>query len=380
MPKLITALVVAALTGVASAPCALAQTSPSGLSLSVSTGGVSSYDIGQFGITVGVDPQKGIAAEVDAGEGAGISVGAGPDGPKLDLRQNAPTTSPAASIPSQPSGREPANTGQPAPGRDRAVSAPARPGARAPAAPVRSAPAVQPSATGTGEPGTSPAERSAGKDRAADRAGKLGVAPVLDFIEEIPRAVWAGLFALALIAIAMWTMWVRGRRRLERNAWVDAETGTMNLVAFETTLAQEWTRSGRYRRPLGLLLLELERDTSGDAARRPLGTRRMRQAWEAVTDRVREADTVAQLSASRLAVICPESSPGSVETLARALESTLEAEQVHARVGVGERFEDDRGPADLVARAAAGLEQSGVWAGVADSAPPGHSRAVHVAA
>jgi len=55
-------------------------------------------------------------------------------------------------------------------------------------------------------------------------------------------------------------------------------------------------------------------------------------------------------------------------------------EQVHARVGMGERLEIDRGPADLVSRAAAGLEQSGAWAGVSESALADERRPLHVAA
>ena len=51
----------------------------------------------------------------------------------------------------------------------------------------------------------------------------------------------------------------------------------MNLVAFETFLAQEWARSVRYQRPLGLLLLELEESTS-DGGRRPLTGKRLSDA------------------------------------------------------------------------------------------------------
>ena len=133
----------------------------------------------------------------------------------------------------------------------------------------------------------------------------------------------------------------------------------MNVVAFETLLAQEWTRSGRYHRPLGLLLLELEEATS-DGGRRPLD----RQApaatrWTRSRERVREADTVAQLSPSRFAVICPESSPGSVETLAHALESSLEAGRCTRASASASGFESDRGPADLVSRAAARARPAG---------------------
>jgi hypothetical protein len=61
-------------------------------------------------------------------------------------------------------------------------------------------------------------------------------------------------------------------------------------------------------------------------------------------------------------VICPESSSGSIETLARALEHSLEAVRVHARVGTAGRLESDRGPADLVSRAAVGIDEQPTWA------------------
>jgi GGDEF domain-containing protein len=202
---------------------------------------------------------------------------------------------------------------------------------------------------------------------------------VLDFIEEIPTAVWAGLIALAAIATAMWMLWIRGRRQLERNAWVDTETGAMNVVAFETLLAQEWTRSVRYQRPLGLLLLDLEEDTS-DGLRRPLSGRRANDAREAIAERAREADIVAQVAPGRVAVICPESSHGSVETLAHALERSLEMQQVHARVGLGERLETDRGPADIVARAATGLDHEGLEAGMPAAPAAEPQRLQHAAA
>src|SRR6185295_15993417 len=47
------------------------------------------------------------------------------------------------------------------------------------------------------------------------RDDKGAVAPVFDLVERIPAAVRAGLLALALIALAMWALWVRGRRRLQ---------------------------------------------------------------------------------------------------------------------------------------------------------------------
>ena len=165
--------------------------------------------------------------------------------------------------------------------------------------------------------------------------------------------MWAALLSLGLIALAMWLMWVRGRRRLERNAWVDTESPEMNVVAFETLLAQEWARSDRYRRPLGLLLLELEEPTS-DGGRRPLTGKYRTDAQDAITAQSRGADTVAQLC-RRPGLPSSAPSPPGVGRNARAGARGL------ARGGPcprarrhGGRLESDRGPADLVSRAAGG--------------------------
>ena len=358
----------AVLIALATGPAAHAQTvSPSG--------GVSAYDIGQTGLSVEVDPQQGASVGLDAGPNGGASVGAGPQGAQVNVRPG-PVSVPAVpgttqtqtQSPQQGSGNSGGGTGsQPAPkGGDTTTTSPAAPpGAAGPGPSAGNSSANGTKAAGdAGDAGgsgaaTGSADRRVGTDLASDRRPR-GVAPVLDFIEKIPSAVWAALAALGLIALALWLLWVRGRRQLERNAWVDSDSGDMNLVAFETFLAQEWARAVRYQRPLGLLLLELEESRS-DGGRRPLTGKRLSDARAAITERAREADTVAQLSPSRFAVICPESPVGSVETLARALESSLEAAQVHARVGISGRFEDDRGPADLVSRAALELDEPATW-------------------
>ena len=344
---------------------------PSANALTVSTdgGGVSALDIGQSGVSVGVDPQKGASIGLDAGSNGGVSVDAGPQGPSVNVRPGSvalpgvPSTTQTTQT--QPSGSGGGTGSQPQSGGGTTTSpaTPAGPGGETNAGAAGgsssgSGAGAATDAGGTGET-TGSVDRRVETKPAADR-GPRGVAPVLDLIEKVPPAVWAALAALGLIALALWLLWVRGRRQLERNAWVDSESGDMNLVAFETFLAQEWARSVRYHRPLGLLLLELEESTS-DGGRRPLTGKRLSDARAALTERAREADTVAQLSPSRFAVICPESPVGSVETVARALESSLEAAQVHARVGISGRFDDDRGPADLVSRAALELDEPATW-------------------
>jgi GGDEF domain-containing protein len=357
----------AALLALASPLSASAQTVPP-------SGGVTSLEISQSGVTLDVDPQKGVSVGGDAGPAGSLDAGVGPQGVNLNLRGNTldvPVTTPApqsqatgASPTPPPSGgtHAPATT----PGKkNRAVSTP-------PAASASERKGLQPARETTAAadgPSAAPTSRKdrVNADRTAERTRSLGVPPFLDFVERVPRAVWAALGALGLIALVMWLMWVRGRRRLERNAYVDGETGLTNVVAFDTLLEQEWTRAVRYQRPLGLLLLDLE---GADA-------RGLRGAREAISERVREADTVAELSSSRFAVIAPEAAHGSIETMAHALEQSLEMVGVHARVGIGSRMESDRGPTDLVSRAAASLGEPLT----ADEEPVEHElAAVHAAA
>jgi diguanylate cyclase (GGDEF)-like protein len=320
-------------------------------------------DLSTGGVDLTTGPE-GVNVGVDAGDSGGVTVGAGPGGVDLGLRttpkSSAPSNSAASpaerapgervSVPGVPTEdpRSGSSPGQSTPGAGRGGSiavAPDAPG-EAPAADRRRArgaagsdvvDGLRPSATAAAE---------------ADREGKGGIAPVFDLVERIPAAVRAGLVALALIAIALWALWVRGRRRLEQNAYVDPDTGVANMEAFEQMLEREWQRATRYRRPLGLLLLDVEQSGAGGIL---LGERDARQAVADITKEVRGSDTVARLAQSRFAVICPEAPQGSVETLAHALELRLEERRLRCWAGFAERAEGHGRPADLVARAATAL-------------------------
>ena len=179
---------------------------------------------------------------------------------------------------------------------------------------------------------------------------------MFDLIERIPAAVRAGLVALAVIALVMWGLWVRGRRRLQQNAYLDPDTDVANMAAFEQVLDHEWQRASRYQRPLGLLLLEVEQRGGGGI--RLLGERDAEAAAEDIGREVRESDMVARLGPSRFAVICPEAPQGSGETLAHAIEHRLEERRLRCWASFAERAESDDRPAELVARAAAGLARA----------------------
>jgi len=316
-------------------------------------------DLSTGGVDLSTGPE-GLNVGVDAGDTGGVTVGAGPGGVDLGLRTtpkiSAPTQSPASpaepgervSVPGGPTDdpRSGSSPGQSTLGAGRGGSiavATDEPG-DSPAADRRRARGAAGSETLDGIRTTAAAE--------ADREGKGGVAPVFDLVERIPAAVRAGLVALALIAIAMWGLWVRGRRRLDHNAYVDPDTGVANMEAFEQMLEREWQRATRYRRPLGLLLLDVEQSGTGGIL---LGERDARQAVADISREVRGSDTVARLAQSRFAVICPEAPQGSVETLAHALEHRLEERRLRCWVGFAERADGHGRPADLVTRAATAL-------------------------
>jgi diguanylate cyclase (GGDEF)-like protein len=155
-----------------------------------------------------------------------------------------------------------------------------------------------------------------------------------------------------MLALAVWGAWVRGRRRLERNAFVDPVTGVANAPAFEGLLARELERAKRYKRPLALLLLEV---SDGRHSVLPPLDQTLRDVTKAIQERLREGDVIVRLGSSRFAVICPEATAASGETLARALEARLEEMRVHVAVGTAERQPTDLGPRHLLARAEAGL-------------------------
>jgi len=320
------------------------------------------------GAGVQIGPQ-GAKVEVDAGDTGGVTAEAGPGGIGVGLRTSPKATPPAAtpgdggapvSVPGGPT-RDPRSGTTPAPGEQPAGGTPRRsvtvaPGDDRGAAAAREGDGGPTDATGRDGARGETARRLDAAAARGERADRGGVAPVFDLVERIPAAVRAGLVALALIAVALWALWVRARRRLDHNAYVDPGTGVANMAAFEQVLEREWQRAARYRRPLGLLLLDLEQDGPG---RHLPGDREARWAVEGIDEEVREADTVARLAPGRFAVVCPEAPAGSVETLAHALELRMEARRLRCRAGFAERRPEDASPADLVTRVAAVLSEVG---------------------
>jgi diguanylate cyclase (GGDEF)-like protein len=365
--------------------CAAIAANASAQTLTLSTAGL----LPTGGVEVTTGPE-GVKLGVDAGDTGGVNAGAGPGGVDLDLRvtPRAPAV-PGAGPPDDRASTPAAPAAGAPPAGAPTATAPRAPAVRAPAAATPRTGEDGSAAGGGGGRGEDGARRSARSDgpgradrsrsgspavvdrlRAArtDREDRGGVAPVFDLIDRIPSTVRAALVALGLIAFALWALWVHGRRRLQHNAYLDPVTGVANMVAFEQVLDREWQRAMRYRRPLGLLLLDLEE--RGAATRRVLGERDAQAAVEGIGCEVRESDTVARLASSRFAVICPEAPQGSIETLGRALEHRLEERRLRSWAGVAERDNADAGPGDIVTRAAAALAHVHGQAALGEVAPP----------
>jgi diguanylate cyclase (GGDEF)-like protein len=336
------------------------------LSLAVAAGaagaqslpGTDALPSGGTGITTG---PGGIQVGVETPATGGVNVGIGPNGVELGQGTTPPTqgTSPPAAEPGRavsPTPSAPSSGGTtPAPS-DRADRSPQDGGSGTGNRSARAARNRAGGAQGSDRRTRSPRTAVVGDLRPAarsERDSKGGIAPVFDLVERIPAAVRAGLVALALIALAMWGLWVRGRRRLQRNAYLDPDTGVANMAAFEEMLEREWTRAARFRRPLGLLLLEVEQRGAGGIPL--LGQREALDAVQHIAQEVRASDIVARLAPSRFAIICPEAPQGSGETIAHAVELRLEERRLRCWTGFAERREDDARPADLVSRAATRL-------------------------
>ena len=174
-------------------------------------------------------------------------------------------------------------------------------------------------------------------------------------VDRVPAAYRFGLLAaLALAAGFAFATLRQGRRarRAEAEALVDSLTGLANRRAFDRRLAEEWKRSERYGRPLGLVMLDLDgfkqlNDTRGHKE----GDRVLREAASRLNERLRGIDLAARLGGDEFAALCPETGSDGLESLAQSLQHCLDDLPVGASIGFAERGPHDESPLDLLSRA-----------------------------
>ena len=115
-------------------------------------------------------------------------------------------------------------------------------------------------------------------------------------------------------------------RELEQRATTDALTLLNNRAAFDQALQSEIERCMRYKRPMTLLLLDIDRfksvnDTHGHLA----GDVILKLVAQTVKDTVRDSDFVARYGGEEIAVIAPETDLRQAAFLAERVRKAIEA-------------------------------------------------------
>jgi diguanylate cyclase (GGDEF)-like protein len=135
------------------------------------------------------------------------------------------------------------------------------------------------------------------------------------------------MISLAQAAAEVTASAVRGLRlhaQLQRLADTDSLTGCYNHRHFHTILAQEYSRSRRYQKPFGLLLLDLRRlGEVNTVLGIDEGDKVLQQVASSLRSRLRTHDTLARYGGDRFAVLLPESDTEGVTSVLSKLVAGL---------------------------------------------------------
>ncbi len=155
----------------------------------------------------------------------------------------------------------------------------------------------------------------------------------------------------------------------QRLAVTDGLTGIANRRHFDQALRRELHRSGRFQRPTGLVMLDIDdfkqyNDTHGHLA----GDELLRALAVTLAQSLRAADTIARYGGEEFAVILPETDLEATRQAAERLRLLIEhlplrpagtdARPVTISLGVGCAPNHGRNPADLIHAADVALYQA----------------------
>jgi len=154
-----------------------------------------------------------------------------------------------------------------------------------------------------------------------------------------PDNQYIAFFALCLACVAMLCTWHarhqdRRRGELARVSRADPLTGCLNRRGFEERFEAELSRSPRTGRPLGLIMLDLDRfkeinDTQGHAA----GDELLRWAVHAMQQSIRPMDTIGRIGGDEFAIILPGAAPSDTERVAHRLQTAM-ADRAPTSIGI----------------------------------------------
>jgi len=158
--------------------------------------------------------------------------------------------------------------------------------------------------------------------------------------------------------------------RLEQQASTDYLTGLWNRLAFDEKLADEWRRARRYKKPLALLLADLDHFKEyNDLYGHQAGDAALKLIADIMRKTVRTTDLVARYGGEEIAAVLPETDNDSAIALAqRVLLAVRNLAIEHAglpskglltiSLGVGALAETDNAESDLLRKADLALYQA----------------------
>ena len=191
----------------------------------------------------------------------------------------------------------------------------------------------------------------------------------------------AGALALILLA-GGWLLnlvlrsWQRAEAEIRRLAMVDSLTGLWNRRSWDTLLDRELVRAARDRRPLSVVMLDLDHFKAyNDQHGHPAGDRLLASAAEAWRGAIRATDVLARYGGEEFALALPDCSSANAAVIVERLRSSIPSGQT-VSAGVA-AWNGTESAGDLLARADRalyGAKRAGrnrVILANDDGAPPG---------
>lgn len=118
---------------------------------------------------------------------------------------------------------------------------------------------------------------------------------------------------------------IRAQEGLQGLAFTDSLTGLYNFRSFQSRLADEMRRSARYRRPLSLIIVDIDDFKAvNDRYGHPSGDRVLVGIAGALRAAVRGSDVPARYGGEEFAVICPETGAAAAALIAERVRAVVE--------------------------------------------------------
>ncbi len=151
--------------------------------------------------------------------------------------------------------------------------------------------------------------------------------------------ILAALFENASVAFTRAILY----QHMERLATTDGLTGLNNHRHFQEMLSKEIERSKRYKRPLSLLLLDIDHFKSfNDTYGHPVGDLVLKEISLCIRKSIRINDIPARYGGEEFTVIIPETNFDGAMVIAERIRSTIEChiirsyeKQLHVTVSIG---------------------------------------------